>query len=76
MSVAKYNTASSVLNFPLAELAKPENLRRVLEFVANLAPPCVAEGLIGKLVADLVILTGCTRKAAISLINHLIRVFC
>jgi hypothetical protein len=76
MSVAKYTTEiPSVLSLPLVELAKPENLASVLEYVAKLAPPCVAEGLISKLIADLVLLTGCTRKAAISFINRLVLVF-
>jgi len=77
MSVAKYTTETfSVLRLPLIDLAKPENLPSVLEYIAKFAPPCIAEGLISKLIADLVILTGCTRKAALSFINGLIRVFC
>ncbi|MGP5367247.1 hypothetical protein ACTXN4_07210 [Pseudomonas helleri] len=77
MSVAKYTTEHpSILSLPLVDLAKPENLPSVLEYVAKLAPPCIAEGLISKLIADLIILTGCTRKAALSFINGLIRVFC
>jgi hypothetical protein len=76
MSVAKYTIETpSVLGLPLVELARPENLARVLEFIANAAPPCVAEGLINKLVIDLVLLTNCTRKAALSLINLIIRLF-
>lgn len=76
MSVAKYTTETpSVLSLPLVDLGKPENLASVLEYVAKLAPPCIAEGLISKLIADLVTLTGCTRKAALSFINRLIRVF-
>ncbi|MFJ7315464.1 hypothetical protein ACIQVE_22425 [Pseudomonas sp. NPDC098747] len=76
MSVAKYTTENpSVLSLPLVALANPENLPHVLEFIAKFAPPCIAEGLISKMVADLVLLIGCTRKAALSLINQLILVF-
>lgn len=76
MPVAKYTTAiPSVLRLPLIDLAKPENLPSVLEYVAKFAPPCVAEGLVSKLITDFIILTGCTRKAALSFINGLIRAF-
>ncbi len=76
MSIVKYTTStSSVLHLPLVELAKPENLSSVLEYIARSAPPCIADGLVNKLITDLVVLLGCTRKAAVSFINRLIRFF-
>ncbi len=76
MPVVKYNTAiPNVMRLPLIDLAKPGNLPGVLQYIATLAPPCIAEGLISKLITDLIMLTGCTRKVALSIINGMIRVF-
>jgi len=76
MSVTEYTTGiHSVLALPLVELAHPKNLPSVLEFIAKLAPPCIAEALIAKIIADLISVSGCTRKTAISLINRLIQVY-
>lgn len=76
MSVAEYTTGiHSVLKLPLVELANPQNLPSVLEFIAKLAPPCIAEALITKIIADLVLISGCTRKAALSFINRMIQVY-
>jgi hypothetical protein len=48
MSEAKYTTnARSLMSLPLAELANPEYLTPLSEFVDNLAAPCVAEALMG-----------------------------
>jgi hypothetical protein len=48
MSEAKYITnASALMSLPLAELANPEHLTPLSEFVDNLAAPCVAEALMG-----------------------------
>ena len=76
MSVTEYTTGiHSVLEVPLVELAHPKNLPSVLEFIAKLAPPCIAEALITKIIADLILISGCTRKAAICLINRMIQVY-
>lgn len=76
MSVTEYTTGiHSVLALPLVELAHPKNLPSVLEFIAKIAPPCIAEALITKIIADLISVSGCTRKAAISLINSMIQVY-
>lgn len=48
MSEAKYITdANALMSLPLAELANPEHLTPLSEFVDNLAAPCVAEALMG-----------------------------
>lgn len=76
MSVTEYTTGiHSVLALPLVELAHPKNLPSVLEFIAKLAPPCIAEALITKIIADLISVSGCTRKTAISSINRMIQVY-
>jgi len=46
MSEAKYTTSGSALmSLPLAELANPEHLTSLSEFVDNDAAPCIAEAL-------------------------------
>lgn len=76
MSVTEYTTGTqTILSLPLADLAKPQNLPSVLEFIAKLAPPCIAEALIAKIMADLIAISGCTRKSALSLINCMIQVY-
>ncbi|VVP44729.1 hypothetical protein PS880_05034 [Pseudomonas fluorescens] len=46
MSEAKYITdARALMSLPLAELANPEHLTPLSEFVDNLAAPCVTEAL-------------------------------
>lgn len=48
MSEAKYITdANALMSLPLAELANPEHLTPLSEFVDTLAAPCVAEALMG-----------------------------
>lgn len=46
MSESKYTTSGSALmSLPLAELANPEHLTSLSEFVDNDAAPCIAEAL-------------------------------
>lgn len=77
MSVAKCTTDLNVImRLPLVDLASPVNLRPVLMFIANFAPPCVAEGLMELLTRSLMQLTGWVRMVATDRLHQMIRVFC
>lgn len=77
MSIAEYIIdINEIKRIPLVELVAPGNLKPVLLFIARLAPPCVAEGLMDLLTRSLMQLTGCVRSAATLMLHKAIQVLC